>query len=74
MNLQITLCGSIPFGICDRLEIIKFRFTSRNYSKIFTARKRSLGQGNVFTPVCHSVHRGVCSRNPLGMPSLREGN
>ena len=20
--------------------------------------KRSLGQGNVFTPVCHSVHRG----------------
>ena len=28
---------------------------------IFTAHKRSLGQGNVFTPVCHSVHRwGVC--------------
>ena len=27
---------------------------------IFTARKRSLGQGNVFTPVCHSVNgRGV---------------
>ena len=24
---------------------------------IFTARKRSLGQDNVFTPVCHSVHR-----------------
>ena len=23
----------------------------------FTARKRSLGQGNVFKPVCHSVHR-----------------
>ena len=23
-----------------------------------TARKRSLGQDNVFTPVCHSVHRG----------------
>ena len=28
--------------------------------KIFTARKRSLGQGNVFTSVCHSVHRGWC--------------
>ena len=28
----------------------------------FTARKRSLGQGNIFAPVCHSVHRGgVCS-------------
>ena len=26
--------------------------------KIITARKRSLRQGNVFTPVCHSVHRG----------------
>ena len=25
-----------------------------------TVRKRSLGQGNIFTPVCHSVHRGVC--------------
>ena len=24
---------------------------------VFIARKRSLGQGNVFTPVCHSVHR-----------------
>ena len=23
-----------------------------------TARKRSMGQGNIFTPVCHSVHRG----------------
>ena len=23
-----------------------------------TARKRSLGQGNIFTPVCHSVHMG----------------
>ena len=27
-------------------------------SAIITARKRSLGQGNIFTPVCHSVHRG----------------
>ena len=27
-------------------------------SYIFTAHKRSLGQGNVFTPVCHSVHGG----------------
>ena len=25
---------------------------------IFTARKRSFGQGNIFTPVCHSVHGG----------------
>ena len=25
---------------------------------MFITRKRSLGQGNVLTPVCHSVHRG----------------
>ena len=24
---------------------------------MITARKRGLGQGNVFTPVCHSVHK-----------------
>ena len=27
-------------------------------TRIFTARKRSLGQGNIFTRVCHSVHGG----------------
>ena len=27
-------------------------------SHIFTTRKWSLGQGNIFAPVCHSVHRG----------------
>ena len=32
-----------------------------------TARKRGLGQGNVFTPVCPSVHRGreVCPPPPM---------
>ena len=25
---------------------------------LITALKRSLGQGNIFTPVCHSVHGG----------------
>ena len=28
------------------------------FSIIFTARKRSLGQGNIFALVCHSVHGG----------------
>ena len=27
---------------------------------LVTARKRSLGQGNIFTSICHSVHRGAC--------------
>ena len=33
----------------------------RGQGFLITPRKRSLGQGNIFTPVCHSVHRGcVC--------------
>ena len=33
-----------------------------------TARKRSLGQGNIFAPVCRSVHRGesTWAGTPLG--------
>ena len=27
-------------------------------TSIFTVHKRSLGQGNIFAPVCHSVHSG----------------
>ena len=34
--------------------------------QLITARKRSLGQGNIFTPICHSVHRGVPP--PGGLP------
>ena len=41
---------------------------------LFTTRKRSLEQGNVFTPVCHSVQggvsvsRGVCIRGVGQIP------
>ena len=35
-----------------------------------TARKRSLGQGNIFTPVCHSVHGGSASVH-AGIPPPR---
>ena len=45
----------------------------RNMVRIFTARKRSLGQGNIFTPVCHSVHRGVCVVAPGGRAWLLQG-
>ena len=37
---------------------------------IITARKRSLGQGNIFAPVCHSVHRGGLPQCMLGYPPL----
>ena len=38
----------------------RYKYINRSQGStlsIFTARKRSLGQGNIFTPVCHSVHR-----------------
>ena len=36
------------------------------FSSLFTARKQSFGQGNIFTSVCHSVHRGgaLIDRDP----------
>ena len=33
-------------------------FTITSAVAFITALERSLGQDNVFTPVCHSVHRG----------------
>ena len=43
LSLTQEVAGSSPFTVMIN---------------IFTARKRSLGQGKIFTPVCHSVHRG----------------
>ena len=40
---------------------------------IITARKRSLGQGNVFTPVCHSVHEGSASGGSASEGGLPPG-
>ena len=31
-------------------------------------QQRSCGQGNIFTPVCHSVHRGVSASEHAGIP------
>ena len=40
--------SNLPTVVCD----------GKQDNQIVTARKRSLEQGNIFTPVCHSVHRG----------------
>ena len=37
-------------------------------SSIFIISKRSLGQCNIFTPVCHSVHRGGSVSVHAGLP------
>ena len=57
---------------CNRIHFKRATFW--NFHNIFTARKRSLGQGYIFTPVCHSVHRedvhgcsrGACMVAPEG--------
>ena len=56
-----------------------FRWILRTFNvlSIFTTRNRSLGQGNVFTGVCDSVHRGClvpeggCLVPGVGGPGLR---
>ena len=41
------------------LDFLKYNTSSGSTSEGITIpRKLSLGQGNVFTPVCHSVHGG----------------
>ena len=44
--------------------------TGKNYlyHTIFTVHKRSLGQGNIFTSVCHSVHREICPTSSRQTP------
>ena len=35
---------------------------------LFNRPQRSCGQGNIFAPVCHSVHRGVSNSVHAGIP------
>ena len=51
-------CDGVGTLVCFRVVLVVCRMEFEK--NIFTARKRSLGQGNIFTPVCHSVHRGAC--------------
>ena len=62
LNIKLECLG--PRARETSIQCLSRLYTSQqkeifqNISRIFTARKRSLGQGNVFTPVCHSVHGG----------------
>ena len=92
MITTFSLCRKIFFVMY--YQIIRWRFqvlfgggapTPEFRPKpIITAHKRSLGQGNTFAPVCHSVHRGFClgacwdsrlpgSRHPPGADNLPRG-
>ena len=43
------------FNVQERISQI---FICHRSSSYFYRPQRSCGQGNIFTPVCHSVHRG----------------
>ena len=62
------------YAVCTYSSSLS-HFLNLRHTQI-TARKRSLGQGNVFTPVCHSVHGGLASQHALergvGFPACTE--
>ena len=73
VNVVIIWADSYRWKSCIHLEQFE-KLLSR--MSIFTARKRSLGQGYVFTPVWHSVHRrgrgrGVCPIPEMQTPQMQ---
>ena len=62
-------------GLCSNLRQLFSKLISKcnyvtclflsscTFITVITARKRSLGQGYIFTSVCHPVHRGACLRH-----------
>ena len=56
-----TLCAQLT-GRSEDTSHLLIGSLERTFCFVFTARIRSMGQGNVFTLVCHSVHTGreVC--------------
>ena len=64
---------SIFFEPARTLVPAHARLASEIWLSLITARKRSLGQGNIFTPVCHSVHRGGHAWLQGGHAWLQEG-
>ena len=58
---EVFFKNSLPSSGYHLTVVTVFKLILQNLhfpEHIITARKRSLGQGNVFTPVCHSVHGG----------------
>ena len=48
---------------------MEYLFFRKFHMKHCYRPQRSCGQGNIFTPVCHSVHRGVVSQHALQVVS-----
>ena len=78
MIVKENILSSLPLG--RYLLLVSNWRDTHPYVKIeiqfyYFITKRSLGQGNVFTPVCHSVHRGgglnfsACTGKGVGFPA-----
>ena len=67
-NDSLSLC-SVYSTQCN-IETHHFRVPVPAITLFITACKQSLGQGNVFTPVCHSVHRGWLPGKWDWLPSM----
>ena len=52
-------------GLHIHFQVLK-TFPEMSFSCFVAARKRSFGQNNVITPVCHSVSRDPPDRDPPG--------
>ena len=63
--------SSFCVWFCAQSWVILWSVFHADWFDLITARKRSLGQGNVFTNVCHSVHggwgRGCLPLGPTGI-------
>ena len=52
------MCIAVCTGIGGKIDNLKGRVVTSDWSGYSYRPQRSCGQGNIFTPVCHSVHRG----------------
>ena len=67
----------ISWFVCRRHYFTDFHFTDTDYiHQVFLPPATKLWQGNVFTPVCHSVHGegGSLSRGSLSRGSRSRGS
>ena len=60
-----TSVNSVNYGPCSKFCLVHYNVSQLEFqishcfsSTIITSCKQSLGQGNIFTLVCHSVHTG----------------
>ena len=57
LHIPVPACKTVLIDISSLRYVYHFTFHVQ-ICALLPPAKRSLGQGNIFAPVCHSVHRG----------------